>query len=361
MDARDPRATGPRCITSGTGTRAGPGFWLKTGAAGPSPGCGDVWFRLSWERKLKWASRWALTGSAESPALSMAQFHNKLVVITGAASGIGLATAKKLASQGALLSIADVNAKALESVCPLLSALRRVFLQRQHLIVAGDQSNGVSSTTSTSDDRHILATALDVRDSRAVTSWVSETTTYFRQPLAAAANMAGIVGPSLGLPSGTIRNVAESEFNRVLDVNMHGTWNCLRAQLPAMRGSEVRAGRGGSIVNAASIAGLVGVENNAPYVMAKHAVVGLTKTAAKEEGARNIRVNAVAPGIIDTPMVEGIKNAAGTTELFGAGDPGAMKRKGTSEEVADLVCFLLGDESSFISGMVYGIDGGWIC
>ena len=116
-----------------------------------------------------------------------------------------------------------------------------------------------------------------------------------------------------------------------------------------------------SIVNASSIAGLVGVENNSPYVMAKHAIAGLTKTAAKEEGKNGIRVNAIAPGIIDTPLVEGIKMAAGTTEQFGPGNPGAMGRMGTSEEVADLVCFLLGEQSSFVSGMVYGIDGGWIC
>ncbi|KAI4189352.1 MAG: hypothetical protein L6R41_001530 [Letrouitia leprolyta] len=296
----------------------------------------------------------------------MAHFQNKLVAITGAASGIGLATAKKLASQGALLSIADINADALAHVSTILSDLHCSNNQQQQHHQNADASNGVSSTSSgTHKDRHVLATALDIRDAIVVESWIAETTTYFGKPLDAAANMAGIVGPSLGLPSGSIRNVAESEFQRVLEVNMHGTWNCLRAQLPAMRSSDSggssSSSSSSSIVNAASIAGIVGVENNAPYVMAKHAIVGLTKTAAKEEGWRNIRVNAIAPGIVDTPMVEGIKNAAGTTEQFGPGDPGAMKRKGTSEEVANLVCFLLGDESSFISGMVYGIDGGWIC
>ena len=117
-----------------------------------------------------------------------------------------------------------------------------------------------------------------------------------------------------------------------------------------------------SIVNAASIAGIVGVPNNVPYVMAKHAIVGLTKTAAKEEGGRGIRVNAIAPGVVDTPMVEGIGRRAGTTELFkSGGQPGSLGRMGRSEEVADLVCFLAGGESTFISGMVYGIDGGWMC
>lgn len=108
------------------------------------------------------------------------------------------------------------------------------------------------------------------------------------------ANLAGIIGRSVGRGEGTIRNVAEEEFENVMAVNATGRWNCLRAELPAMKvGKEGRGG--GSIVNAASIAGLVGVVANAPYVASKHVVVGLTKTAAKEEGKRAIRVNAIAP------------------------------------------------------------------
>ncbi|CAO1597609.1 hypothetical protein XANCAGTX0491_001416 [Xanthoria calcicola] len=302
----------------------------------------------------------------------MGSFHNQLIAITGAASGIGLATAKRLAAQGAFLSIADINADALSTLLPTLSALSEDYHHHQKDPAA---SNGSHAADNNNTDR-IIATPLDITDPTAVQSWITATTTHFSRPINAAANMAGIVGPSLGLPTGSIRQVSTTEFNRVISVNMLGTWNCLRAELPAMS-STLHAGnatsssntdnknndakRTSSIVNASSIAGLVGVENNSPYVMAKHAIAGLTKTAAKEEGRHGIRVNAIAPGIIDTPLVEGIKKAAGTTEQFGPGNPGAMARMGTSEEVAALVCFLLGEESSFVSGMVYGIDGGWIC
>ncbi|KAL8847084.1 MAG: hypothetical protein Q9221_007871 [Calogaya cf. arnoldii] len=294
----------------------------------------------------------------------MGSFHNKLVAITGAASGIGLATAKKLAGQGALLSIADINANALPTLVASLSALSNDYHRRQNNTI---DSNGIHPATvqfKTSSTERILATPLDITDPAAVESWITATTTHFSRPISGAANMAGIVGPSLGLPTGSIRKVSSAELDRVLNVNMLGTWNCLRAELPAMSCTSDHDNKGkctSSIVNASSIAGLVGVENNSPYVMAKHAIAGLTKTAAKEEGKNGIRVNAIAPGIIDTPLVEGIKKAAGTTEQFGPGNPGAMGRMGTSEEVADLVCFLLGEESSFISGMIYGIDGGWIC
>ncbi|CAL8575782.1 hypothetical protein XPA_001686 [Xanthoria parietina] len=310
----------------------------------------------------------------------MGSFHNKLVAITGAASGIGLATAKKLAAQGALLSIADINADALSTLLPILSALSEDYHHHQKDTTASNGSHPAKVCFKTNNTHRILATPLDITDPTAVQAWITATTTHFSRPINAAANMAGIVGPSLGLPAGSIRQVSTTEFNRVISVNMLGTWNCLRAELPAMS-STVHAGkplssssdnnannsnnndakRTSSIVNASSIAGLVGVENNSPYVMAKHAIAGLTKTAAKEEGRNGIRVNAIAPGIIDTPLVEGIKKAAGTTEQFGPGNPGAMARMGTSEEVAALVCFLLGEESSFVSGMVYGIDGGWIC
>ena len=291
----------------------------------------------------------------------MASFQDKVVAITGAASGIGLATARKAASQGAFLSLADVNGESISAVIPELKSLCNANQHQRNPVLQSTPPAGTGSRK-----EPILTTTLDIRDPAAVHSWVNATITYFERPLDAAANMAGIVGPSLGLSSGSIRNVSDGEFAKVVEVNMTGTWNCLRAELPAMRGSHSSAkvgGRtaGGSIVNAASIAGIMGVPNNAPYVAAKHAVVGLTKTAAKEEGGRGIRVNAIAPGIVDTPMLEGIRQKAGTTEQFGPGDPGALGRKGTSAEVADLVCFLMSEESSFVNGMIYGIDGGWVC
>lgn len=109
-----------------------------------------------------------------------------------------------------------------------------------------------------------------------------------------AANVAGVVGPSLATEQGTIRNITDQEFDWVMDINLKGVLNCLRAELPHMQ--EGKDGRGGgSIVNVASLAGLFGVAYDIPYVASKHGVVGLTRVAAKEEGARAIRVNAVCP------------------------------------------------------------------
>jgi NAD(P)-dependent dehydrogenase (short-subunit alcohol dehydrogenase family) len=106
--------------------------------------------------------------------------------------------------------------------------------------------------------------------------------------------VAGVVGPSLAMEKGTIRNITDQEFDWVSDINMKGVLNCLRAELPHMQ--EGKDGRnGGSIVNVASLAGLLGVPYDVPYVASKHAVVGMTRAAAKEEGAKAIRVNAVCP------------------------------------------------------------------
>ncbi|KAJ5958025.1 short chain dehydrogenase/reductase family oxidoreductase [Penicillium vulpinum] len=268
----------------------------------------------------------------------MASLQGKVIAITGAASGIGLATAKLLAQHGAPLSLADLNETRLADAA---TEIRQLYPSDVSL-------------------HPVLTTVVDVRSLEACQSWVARTTTHFNQPLAGAANLAGVFGKSIGQEVGAVRNMTESEFEFVLDVNCRGTFNCLRAELPSMQtGSSGR--NGGSIVNAASIAGIVGVEHNGPYVASKHAVVGLTRTVAKEEGKRAIRVNAIAPGIITTPMISQIEACAGTTELFGQGDPGALARKGDAEEVADVVVFLLSQQSSFVNGVVIPIDGGWMC
>ena len=214
----------------------------------------------------------------------MTSLAGKVVVVTGAASGIGRATAGLLAGQSVLLSLSDVNEEALASV--------KADLEKK-------------------SQAKIFTSAFDVRNQEACHAWIRDTVAFFGQPVSThlrevessqltflqiygAANVAGVVGPSLATEQGTIRNITDQEFDWVMDINLKGVLNCLRAELPHMQ--EGKDGRGGgSIVNVASLAGLFGVAYDIPYVASKHGVVGLTRVAAKEEGARAIRVNAVCP------------------------------------------------------------------
>ncbi|KAI1136388.1 putative short chain dehydrogenase/ reductase [Hypoxylon sp. FL0543] len=290
--------------------------------------------------------------------MSQTPFTGKLFAITGAASGIGRTLAGVLFAQGALLSLADVNEKALSEVKAEL-----LHTQKQQRAKTGSgEINGAAAQPEV--DKDVLATiftaVVDVRSQDACNNWIEATVSHFGQPLSGAANLAGVIGQSITQDKGSIRNITDEEFDWVMQVNVKGTLNSLRAELPHTQVG--RDGRGGgSIVNASSVSGLSGIELNGPYVAAKHSIVGLTRTAAKEEGQRAIRVNAVAPGIIATPMMKQIEASKGSTELFSGGDPGALARKGDAEEVAQVIAFLLGPHSSFVSGVVLPIDGGWLC
>lgn len=170
-----------------------------------------------------------------------------------------------------------------------------------------------------------------------------------------AVNNAGIGGPTAPVGEYPIEG-----WDRIIAINLSGVFYGMRYQIPAMLASG-----GGAIVNMASVAGRVGLANAGGYAAAKHGVVGLTETAAIEYGARGIRMNAVGPGFINTPLIgkRAVLDSQGTdaqdeTQALAALHP--MNRLGEADEVAELVLFLASDRASFITGAYYNVDGGYL-
>nr|XP_036576245.1 short chain dehydrogenase reductase family [Colletotrichum truncatum]KAF6782953.1 short chain dehydrogenase reductase family [Colletotrichum truncatum] len=187
------------------------------------------------------------------------QFSGKVIAITGAASGIGLATAHLLAERGARLSLADIQTDALQKVQTDINNLHPYA--------------------------EVIISAVDVRNYDQVENWVKDTVEHFGK-FDGAANLAGVLPESIGLKG--IDEQDFNEWNHVLGVNLTGVMHCLKAQLRVVENM-------GAIVNASSIAGLIGRVNNASYVSSKHGVMGLTKSAAKEAGTKGVRVNSICP------------------------------------------------------------------
>jgi NAD(P)-dependent dehydrogenase (short-subunit alcohol dehydrogenase family) len=250
----------------------------------------------------------------------MRPLEGKATLVTGGASGIGRATALAFARAGARIVVADVDTE-------------------------GGEATAAAARADGADAGFVRC---DVRSGAEVEALVAATVARFGR-LDCAFNNAGIEGDLA-----PIGDTAEEVAARVLDVNAMGVWRCLHAELPRMA-----AQGGGAIVNTASVAGLIGAGGLAPYVASKHAVLGLTKTAALEYAPAGIRVNAVCPGVIQTPMLDRLAAARpGVVEALLAVKP--MGRLGAPDEVAAAVVWLCSDAASFTTGHALTVDGGYV-
>jgi NAD(P)-dependent dehydrogenase (short-subunit alcohol dehydrogenase family) len=250
----------------------------------------------------------------------VAQLDGKVAIVTGASSGIGRATALALAAAGASVAAADID------------EARGDDLVRE---IEDTGGRAVFVRTDVSDDDAVEAL---------VDAVVQEL-----GGLDIAFNNAGVEGVAASTHQ-TTREI----WDRTVAVNLTGVWLCMRAEIPAML-----ARGGGSIVNTASIAGLVGLGGVPAYTATKHGVVGLTKAAALEYAAQGIRVNAVCPGVIDTEMLA--RSTGGlpeVREMLLASEP--IGRLGRPEEIADAVVWLASPASSFVTGQAIAVDGGYV-
>ena len=255
----------------------------------------------------------------------MQRFEGKSVIITGAGSGLGRAAAIQVAKEKGKLALVDLNAAGLQETEKEIRAV--------------------------APDTEILSLTANVANESEVQNYVSETLKRFGS-IDGFFNNAGIEGKQ-----NPTEDFGSEEFGKVIDVNLNGVFYGLKHVLKAMREQG-----SGAVVNTASVGGIRGVGNQSGYAAAKHGVVGVTRNCAIEYGQYGIQINAIAPGAIMTPMVEGSLKQIDPENWEQVGqtfvEPNPMKRFGKPEEVGQLVAFLLSGDAGFINAAVIPIDGG---
>lgn len=242
--------------------------------------------------------------------------QDRSAIVTGAGSGIGRAVAHLLAANGASVLVTDLDPAAADRVTAEITEAGGTAVA-----FVGDAA-----------DADVATQAVEIANKLA--------------PLKIAVNNAGIGGPAL-----PVGDYPVDAWRKVVDVNLTGVFVNMRAQLPVMV-----ANGGGAIVNMASVLGSVGIAGSSAYVTTKHGLLGLTKNAALEYGEQGVRVTAVGPGFISTPLLEANLDAETQAALAAKH---AVGRLGTSEEVANLVGFLVSDAATFVTGSYHLVDGGY--
>ncbi|HTV27069.1 MAG TPA: glucose 1-dehydrogenase [Xanthobacteraceae bacterium] len=247
-------------------------------------------------------------------------FENKVALVTDAGSGLGLATANAFARSGASVALADQNEEAARSAAESLTA------------------EGCTA----------LAIGCDVADDAQVETMVERTVAAFGR-LDAAYNNAGVQNIVA-----EAADASREDFDRVMAINLRGIWSCMKFELRQMRKQG-----DGAIVNCSSIGGLVGGAGRGTYQATKHGVLGLTKSAAIEYAARGVRINAICPGLIHTPMAERMMAGGQTDALNAMLKDVPIGRFGRADEIADAVLWLCSPAASLVIGHALVVDGGY--